>query len=85
MQAARRAFYRQEQTLDLLRIVAALRYYAAVHDGKLPASLADITELSVPKVCPLTAKPYEYRVEGNTAIIDYEAGWGKSRMEITVE
>jgi hypothetical protein len=83
-QAARKAFYRQQQTTDLLKIINAVRYYAAVH-GKVPVSLDEITELAVPKICPITAKPYEYRVEGKTAIIDYEAGWGKSRMEITVE
>jgi hypothetical protein len=85
------AYYRQEQTVDLLKIIAAIRYYASVHDGKLPESLAAITEVAVPKTCPITGKPYDYRVEtrvtGKIAIIDYEMGHygGKSRMEITVE
>jgi len=83
--AARAAHYRQTQTLDLLKIVEALRYYASVH-GTLPESLADITELAVPKVCPITGKPYEYRVSGKTAIIDYEMHMrDKSRIEIVIE
>ena len=85
-QGARHAFRRQTQTLDLLKIVHAIRYYAAVHDGKLPASLDEITELAVPKMCPVTATPYQYSTEGNTAIIDYEViPRQKSRMEIVVE
>jgi hypothetical protein len=85
VQAAQAAYYRQEQSMDLLKIIAAIRYYASVHDGKLPESLAAITELAVPKMCPVMGKPYEYRIEGKTAIIDYEMYGGKSRMEITVE
>jgi hypothetical protein len=83
--AARGAFYRQTQTVDLLKIVEAIRYYAAMNGGKLPATLVEITEIPVPKVCPISGKPYDYRVEGKTAIIDYEMGYGKSRMEIVVE
>ena len=85
-QSARAAFYRQQQTLDLLKIVHAVRYYAAVHDGKLPASLEEITELAVPKICPITATPYQYRVEGRSVMIDYERHQrDTSRLEIVVE
>jgi hypothetical protein len=73
--------------LDLLKIISALRYYASVH-GTLPESLADMTELAVPKTCPITGDPYEYRVEGRTAVIDYSihAGFGgRSRIEIVLE
>jgi len=88
--AARTAHHRQEQTLDLLKIIEALRYYASVH-GQLPKSLADITELAVPKMCPITGKPYEYRVEGRTAMIDYDLDTrldthgSRSRIEITID
>jgi hypothetical protein len=85
-QAARTAFHRQQQTLNLLKIIHAIRYYAAVHDGKLPASLDEITELAVPKMCPITGKMYEYRVVDNMAIIDYSMySPDKSRIEIVVE
>ncbi|MCL2005064.1 MAG: hypothetical protein FWG73_02760 [Planctomycetaceae bacterium] len=83
--AARNAFNRQQQTLDLLRIVHAVRYYAAVHDGKLPTSLDEITELAVPKICPVTATPYQYRVEGNTVIIDHMEASSRARLEFRVE
>jgi hypothetical protein len=83
--AAQTAFHRSEQTLDLLKIVEAIRYSAAIH-GKLPASLEEITELAVPKMCSITAKPYEYRVSGNTAVIDYSMyGRVTSRIEIVLE
>ncbi|MDR0328287.1 MAG: hypothetical protein LBI05_08340, partial [Planctomycetaceae bacterium] len=86
-QAARHAFYRQQQTVDLLKIINAVRYYAAVH-GKVPVSLDEITELAVPKICPIFAKPYEYRTEGRTVIIDYSTYMRDkpdSRIEFTVE
>ncbi len=61
----RRAQGRLEQQIALLRHVEALRLYAAVHDGKLPAKLSDI---SVPlPVDPVTGKPFLYSVEGATA------------------
>jgi hypothetical protein len=83
--AAHAAYFRQTQTLDLLKIVEALRYYAAIH-GKLPESLDEITELAVPKICPIWGNPYEYRVEGNTAIIDYSMHpRDTSRIEIVIE
>ena len=83
--AARTAFARQQQTLDLLKIVEAIRYYTAIH-GKLPESLEAITELAVPKMCPITAKPYQYRTSGNTAVIDYSIhSRDTSRIEIVLE
>jgi hypothetical protein len=83
-QAARGAWHRQTQTLDSLKIVEAIRYYAAVH-GKLPASLDEITELPVPKVCPVSGTPYQYRVSGNVAVIDYDLRGSKARIEIVLE
>jgi hypothetical protein len=56
-----------EQQIALLRLVEALRLYAAEHDGKLPAQLADIT-VPLP-VDPVTGKPFTYTLEGTTAHI----------------
>jgi hypothetical protein len=54
-----------EQQIALLRHVEALRLYAAEHDGKLPATLSDI---SVPlPLDPVTGEPFLYTVEGTTA------------------
>jgi len=83
-QAAKTAFLRQSQTLDRIKIVEAVRYYAAVHDGQLPKSLDDIKEIPVPKIDPVTGRSYVYRVEGNTAVLDYTTH-APSRMEIVLE
>jgi hypothetical protein len=84
--AARSSFYRIEQTIDLLRITEAIRYYAAVNDGKLPESLDKIDQLYVNKIAASDNKPFKYRVEGNTAIIDHVYHLNRpSRLEITVE
>ena len=56
---------RVDQRIALLRHIEALRLYAAAHDGKLPAKLADV---SVPlPVDPITGKPVRYEVIGETA------------------
>jgi hypothetical protein len=62
---ARRLQARVEQRIGLLRDVEALRMYAAAHDGRLPAKLADV---GVPlPLDPFTGKPFEYAVDGATA------------------
>jgi hypothetical protein len=84
--AARGSFYRIEQTIDLLRITEAIRHYAAVNDGKLPESLDKIDQLYVNKIAASDNKPFKYRVEGNTAIIDHVYHLNRpNRWEITVE
>jgi hypothetical protein len=57
---------RSERRLAILRCVEAVRLYAAAHDGKLPASLAEIKEVPIP-VDPMTGKAFEYRLEGDRA------------------
>jgi hypothetical protein len=83
------AYQREIQTLDRLKIVEAIRYYAAVHEGNLPESLDEIKEIAVAKICPITGKPYKYKVEGKTFSIDYNSSpRPKSpifRMEVTVK
>ncbi len=56
---------RLEQRIALLRHVEALRLYAAGHEGKLPAKLADI-DVPLPND-PFTGKPFRYKVDGETA------------------
>ncbi|MDR2168816.1 MAG: hypothetical protein LBP59_01580 [Planctomycetaceae bacterium] len=87
-----------DQLYDLIKIIEAIRYYAAVYDGKLPESLDAIKETPVPKICLLSGKPYVYKVEGKTITIDYTAGFDytdsrggfdnsklDSRLELVVE
>ncbi len=79
-----------EQQIALLRFVEALRLYAAEHDSKLPASLADIP-VPLP-VDPVTGKPFDYAVEGATAHVrgssirgeGTDAGWNV-HYEVTVQ
>ena len=84
LNASKTACTRLHQTYELLKIIEAIRYYAAVHGGRLPESLGAIKEVPVATVDPMTGKPLGYKVEGRTAIIDY-THVGKCRLEITVE
>lgn len=84
LKASETACTRLHQTYELLKIIEAIRYYAAVHGGRLPESLAAIKEVPVATVDPMTGKPLGYKVEGRTAIIDYKHV-GKCRLEITVD
>jgi hypothetical protein len=57
---------RVERRLEGVRCLEAIRLYAAAHDGKLPRSLKDVTEIPVP-VDPMTHKPFEYQTHGEKA------------------
>jgi hypothetical protein len=63
--SVRRALGRLEQRIALLRHVEALRLYASVHKGALPASLSEIP-VRLPDD-PFTGKSFRYEVIGNTA------------------
>jgi hypothetical protein len=60
---------RLERQLVALRLIEAIRLYAANHDGKLPQDLADIKEVPLP-VCPVTGKSFVYRLEGARAFLE---------------
>ena len=62
------AMARTERRNATLRTVEAIRLYAAAHDGKLPESLGEITEVPVP-VNPFTGQPFAYRLDGDTAVL----------------
>jgi hypothetical protein len=57
---------RSERKIALLRTIEALRFHAARHHGQLPATLGDITEVSVP-LDPATGRPFEYALQGDRA------------------
>jgi hypothetical protein len=59
---------RLDRQFAALRAVEALRLYAAAHDGKLPASLADVTTVPVP-ADPVTGKPFAYEARGEHATL----------------
>jgi hypothetical protein len=77
---ASRQMARTDQRADLLRCVEALRLYAAGHDGQLPASLDQITQVPIP-TDPLTGKPFFYKVEGNHATLEALPTAGRSARE----
>jgi hypothetical protein len=59
---------RLDRQMSALRVIEAIRAYAAIHSGQLPESLAQVTEVPVP-LDPGTGKPFEYRREGGKAIL----------------
>lgn len=65
------AHTRVQRHVASLRVVEAIRLYAAAHEGKLPASLADVTEAPLP-VNPDTGKGFGdyYKLSGDKAVLD---------------
>jgi hypothetical protein len=59
---------RVERNFAALRIVEALRIFAAAHDGKLPTKLSEVTEVPLPDD-PGTGRPFEYTREGDTGTL----------------
>jgi hypothetical protein len=81
---ARYALARTDWEISQLRVLEALRDYAARHDGQPPRSLDQITNLPVP-VNPFTGQAFEYRVQGQLAILEANAPAGRRgrRLELT--
>ncbi len=52
-----------------LRVIESLRMYAAEHGGGLPKKLDEITAVPVPPN-PATGKPFVYRLDGPTAVLE---------------
>jgi hypothetical protein len=70
---------RLERQIDALRVVEAIRDYAARHDRQLPASLDAITETPIP-VDPLTGQPFHYEVRADEATLSAEGFPAKGRV-----
>lgn len=62
---------RLDRQVAILRVIESLRLYAASHDGALPGSLSQITEVPVPDD-PATSKSFEYHLTGNSAVLAAE-------------
>jgi hypothetical protein len=86
----RRTSVRAERRIALLRVIEALRFYAADHDGKLPAALDDIKEVPLP-VDLVTGKPFGYKLADGKATLDAPPPAGENwsalgaRYEITIK
>lgn len=59
---------RLDRKIAALRVIEAMRIYAARHGGQLPDSLAQIQYVPVP-LDPGTGEPFEYRKTGATATL----------------
>jgi hypothetical protein len=59
---------RLDRRIAALRCVEALRLYAAAHEGRLPAELADVKEVPIP-IDPITGKSFRYRLDGSVAVL----------------
>jgi hypothetical protein len=68
LQRAVSTFARSDRQLAALTAVEAIRSYAAANGGALPKRLEDVTETPVPEN-PATGRPFEYRVENETATL----------------
>ena len=68
VQATHSSEARLERKIAAIRIVEALRLYAADNEGKLPESLDQIKAVPIPDD-PFAGKPFEYRREGESAIL----------------
>lgn len=75
LQAARGAQVRLERDVAALRVIEALRMYAADHSRQLPKSLDEITAVPVP-LNPATGKPFVYRLDGKTAVLELPSSDG---------
>jgi hypothetical protein len=60
---------RVDTDLVALQCVEAIRSYAASHAGQLPQTLAEITEVPVPKD-PMSGAPFRYTRTGSTAVLE---------------
>jgi hypothetical protein len=70
----RDAQVRLDWQLNALQTIEAIRMHAA-ETGKLPASLSEITVVPVPNN-PVTEQPYEYRLDGDAAVLELPASDG---------
>ena len=87
LQNVRNAQVRLDWQLNALQVVEAIRLHAA-ETGKLPGSLDEIKSVHVP-LNPATDQPYQYRLDGDTAVLELpfsdgfpNAAW---RFEIKIE
>jgi hypothetical protein len=59
---------KHDRRVAILRVIEAVRLHAAAHNGALPESLGQITEVPVPED-PATGKPFEYQRNANSATL----------------
>lgn len=60
---------RTDRRIAELRLLEALRHFAATHGNRLPRQLSEIQDVPLP-LDPVTGRVFEYRLDGETAIIE---------------
>ena len=73
---------RLDTDLAALQCVEAIRSYAASHGGQLPQTLAEITEVSVPKD-PMSGAAFRYTRTGATAVLESATPAGGDAKDVT--
>ena len=76
-----------DRRIALLRTIEALRDYAAHHDGRPPQRLDQLTDLPLPPD-PITGKPFDYSIQGQTVHLQALTPWWPStgwKLELTFE
>jgi len=68
--------------LNVIQCVEAIRHYAAIHDGRLPEKLSDITDLELPKDV-FNDKPIEYRRTARGAVVQSAMPAGGHAVDMT--
>ena len=71
---------RLDRNVAMLQCVEALRLYAAVHNGKFPGALTEITKIPIPDD-PVTQKPFVYRRTGLEAVLEAPAPKGATAKD----
>ncbi len=77
-----------DRRLAILQCIEAIRMYAALHEGRLPVSLADMAQSPAP-MDPITGKEFVYTTTGNQATLEGPAPSGDDpshvvRYELTL-
>jgi hypothetical protein len=72
MSQATTKFANIDRQMAALTTIEAIRSYAAANSGKLPQSLDNLTDTPAP-ADPATGKPFEYRIDNDSAVISSTA------------
>lgn len=79
----RSSLNRDRRRWAALRVIEALRLYAARHNNQWPRKLADITEVPVPED-PATGRPFEYEYAGSRVTLTLVQAGGELKREYRI-
>ena len=74
---------RVDREVAFLRVIEAIRMYAAAHEGRLPQQLTDITDVPLP-IDPMNGKQFEYSLSGDKALLSSTPSEGPFRKDLNV-